>query len=547
MSLYPQQEKLVHDIYGAWRSGLRNVLYYLPTGGGKTRVFSHIVKHEAGLSAVIAHREELVLQASLNLARDEVPHRVIGPSSLAREVTRQHVREYGRSWYNPQARAAVASVDSLKPGNKALAAWAAQVDLWVNDEAHHVTRDNKWGRAVGMFTNARGLGPSATPRRHDGLGLGRHADGVFDALVEGPDMRWHIDNGYLTDYDLIAPTASIDRARLRLGASGDYTQDSLATESKRQRAQITGDALTHWCKFAYGRQTIIFTTDIDTAEAVADSFSRSGSPALALSSRDSPDARREGLAKFRAGVIKVLVNVDLFGEGFDLPAVECVIFARPTMSFSLYCQQFGRALRTMPGKLRAIIIDMVGNCLLPHLGLPDRPQIWTLDRAERMGRGATPLDVIPSTRCLNAKCFRIYERVLPKCPYCGTEPPLPTGRAGPEIVDGDMRLVDAEIILTLRGRVAEVDRDPVQAGAKWAKHLPPQAVARNVRLHTERQEAQATLRDAIAAWAGVHVARGASEGEVYRRFFYATGVDILHAQTLGPADAEKIRTKLLTG
>jgi len=165
------------------------VLLQLPTGGGKTVILARIIRETAGAVCAIAHRRELVSQISLALAREGVRHRVIGPREVVQFCARYHVEETGRSYYDASSAVAVASVDTLVAREADLRAWASSVRLWVQDEAHHVLTGNKWGLAAAMFPQARGLGVTATPGRADGRGLGRHADGVFDALVSGPGMR----------------------------------------------------------------------------------------------------------------------------------------------------------------------------------------------------------------------------------------------------------------------------------------------------------------------------------------------------------------------
>lgn len=201
------QSDVLRGIVAEWTAGARNVLAVLPTGGGKTVCFAYAIANHPGGSVAIAHRAELVSQMSLALAREGVRHRVIGPASLSRSCERLHLDELQRLYVDPNARCAVASVDTLVRMDKS-DPWFAQVTLWVQDEAHHVLADNKWGDACAMFPNARGLGVTATPLRADGKGLGRHADGLMDALVVGTTMRELIERGYLTDYRVFAPPAT---------------------------------------------------------------------------------------------------------------------------------------------------------------------------------------------------------------------------------------------------------------------------------------------------------------------------------------------------
>ena len=203
--LRPYQEEVKQEIYEAWGTGNQNVLAVLPTGSGKTVLFAQLTEENPGASCVIAHRQELVSQISKALARNGVRHRIIGPSSLIKWIISDHMREFGRSFYDPSNPVAVAGVDTLIRRQSSLSSWLPTVTQWVMDEGHHILADNKWGKAAAMFPNARGLAVTATPERADGKGLGRDAEGLIDHMVVGPSLRWMIDEGYLTDCKIYAP------------------------------------------------------------------------------------------------------------------------------------------------------------------------------------------------------------------------------------------------------------------------------------------------------------------------------------------------------
>lgn len=521
----PYQLKFKTDIYGAWAAGARNVIGVLPTGGGKTFTFSEIVKECTSPAAVIAHRQELVVQISLALARDEIPHRIIGPTAVVRLANGVQMDELGRSFYHPKAPVAVAGVDTLIRRQAELAVWMRSVGLWVIDEAHHVVRGNKWGAAVEMFPNARGLGVTATPIRLDGRGLGRHADGVFNAMIEGPTMRELISAGYLTDYRIFAPPSDLDLSVVKISAtSGEYNPDQLRQAVKK--SHVIGDVVAHYLKIAPGKLGVTFAPSVDIAGDIATRFNASGVPAAVVSA-DTPDHDRVSiLRRFKTRQLMQLVNVDLFGEGFDLPAIEVISMARPTQSFSLYAQQFGRPLRIMLGKKTAIIIDHVGN--VARHGLPDARRVWSLDTREKRSRDAD-LDAIPVTTCL--ACFAVYERFHATCPFCGHKN-QPASRAGPEYVDGDLTELDPATLAVMRGEIDRID-GPVM----FPNSLAMPARMRLDRVHRERQNAQAALRASIAWWAGYQSAAGRSESESYKRFYWQFGVDVMTAQTLNARDA----------
>lgn len=400
---------------------------------------------------------------------------------------------------------------------------------------HHLLRANKWGRAIELFPNAKGLGVTATPTRADGAGLGRHADGVFDHMVEGPGMRWLIDQGYLTDYRIFAPPSDLIMDDGDVGSTGDYSAPKM--RAKAQKSHIIGDVVTHYLRIAPGKRGVTFATDVETATEMAARFNAAGVPAAVVHAKSKN--RDQIVRDFRAGKYMMLVNVDIFGEGFDLPAIDVVIMARPTMSYSLYAQQFGRALRIMDGKLVAIIIDHVGN-VMRH-GLPDRHREWTLDRREKRSKGRDP-DVLPTRTC--QECLAVYEAIYVACPYCH-HVNEPAGRSRPEQVDGDLLELDPATLAAMRGEIARIDESHLDLKRRM-EHAgaPRQAINGAVANHRDRQDAQHKLRDTIALWAGYQRQAGRPDSESYRRFYFRYGVDVATAQTLGRRDAEDLCQKI---
>lgn len=532
IALRPFQAELKRDVYAAWQSGARNVLAVAPTGSGKTVLFSDILHEYPGASVAIAHRHELVSQISVALARNGVRHGIIGQPALVRTCVTLHIAEVGRSYYDPQARCRAAGVDTLVRLDAAADPWFAQVGLWVQDEAHHLLADNKWGTASAMFPNAHGLGVTATPCRADGRGLGRHADGLIDVMVQAPGMRDLIAAGWLCDYRVFAPPSDLDLSAVPLAAGGDFSPDPL--RKAVHASHILGDVVAHYLRIAPGRLGVTFAVDVEHAGEIAAAYRASGVPAEVISAGTPVIARAQILRRFAAGDVRQLVNVDLFGEGFDLPALEVVSMARPTQSYGLYCQQFGRALRPMQGKTHALVIDHVGN--VHRHGLPDAPRVWSLDRRERRSRG-TPDDVVPVRTC--PACTGVYERVHGlTCPYCG-ETAEPVSRGAPSFVDGDLFELSPEALAAMRGEV-----DPPVA------YHPDPVIARSLAArHRERADAQSELRDAMAHWAGQRsqATDEATVRRLQREFFVTHGVDVLTAQALPRAEAEALRARVEGG
>lgn len=544
MDLRPYQSQLVNDVWGSWTAGARNVLMRLDTGGGKTVILAFLVnlwvQQARGAVAVIAHRQELVSQLSMTLARYGIVHNIIAAEKVRKAIIAGQIAEFGRSFYSPGSLVTVASIDTLiRVDASWFVAWCAQVTLWITDEGHHVVRDNKWHAGIELFTNPQvhGLLPTATPARADGKGLGAHADGVAHVMVQGPPMRWLIEQKYLTDYRIICPDSDLVMYE-EAGASGDWSSAQLKEASKR--SHIIGDVVREYLRWAPGKLGITFTTDVETAAAMTQAYRAAGVRAETLTGKTDDGYRRQILKQFARREVTQIVAVDIISEGFDLPAIEVASMARPTQSLPLYMQQFGRALRPLEGKGDALILDHAGNTLR-HQGPPDKPRPWTLDRrAKRGGGGGIPLRV-----CVG--CWQPYERTRVVCPYCGASPPPPDERSSPAAVDGDLSELAPEVLARLRMAVEEVDQS-TDDYRRWlaSRNVPRENFILNTRRHEERQEAQARLRGAMEAWVGRALAQGLRDREVHRRFFHVFGVDVLTARALGRAEAEQLTERINT-
>lgn len=530
--LRPFQQKLEADIYAAWERGARNVMPVAATGSGKTVVLSKLLNDESGASIAIAHRQELISQISLAHARNGLRHRLIG-SNMTKIVSALHIAEFGHTGFlNPNAKASVGGVDTIARMS-ADDPYFKQVRKFVIDEGHHVLRENKWGKVAAMFPNALGLFPTATPARADGKGLGRHADGLVDELVLAPSMRDIINMGYLTDYRIFAPPSNLDMTGVAISqATGDFNKDQVRKAVHKSR--IVGDIVSHYVKIAKGKLGVTFSVDVEEATRQAAEFQAAGVRAEVVSAKTPDHLRMQILRRFKNREIDQLVNVDLFGEGFDLPAIEVVSFGRPTASFPLYVQQFGRSLRILEGKDYAIIIDHVNN-VVRH-GLPDKVVEWTLDRRGKRSSGKS--DAIPIRICANPSCVSAYERTHRCCPYCGHYPE-PALRSSPEYVDGDLFELDAETLAKMRGEIARIDAGPViPYGAA------PEVAGAIRKRHWERQGAQATLRNAIAWWAGLQDSLGYSQSESFRRFNFKFGIDVANAQMLSARESRELTERI---
>lgn len=393
------------------------------------------------------------------------------------------------------------------------------------------TEPNKWGKAVGMFCNARGLGVTATPIRADGQGLGRKWDGVFDHMIIGPTMRQLIDRNYLADYEVVCPTSDLDTSESPLSADGDWSPQTLRKAAKK--SHIVGDTVSNYIKYAHGRSAIVFATDVETAVEMAQRFRDRGIRAEAVHSKTDEVVRDKHLTDFAQKRIDVLINVDLFDEGFDCPSCDVIIMARPTASLGKYLQMVGRALRYMQGKI-ALIIDQVSN-ILRH-GLPDKDRFWSLARREKKSKGPDPEEL--KLRVCRS-CTRPHEPYLVSCPYCGAEKPSPAPRERTiQTVEGDLILLDRETLAKLRA--ATTPESPADVAARVA-HVTQNPIAAKgaAKRQLEKIEAHERLKTAIAQWAAIQRLKGLDDRAIQRLFYITLGIDVLSA-----LDASKTRADM---
>lgn len=466
----------------------------------------------------------------MTLAKYGVRHNLIASLPVCRAIARNHVEELGYSFYDPNGRVCVASVDTLIR-RELPESWVRQVTMGVIDEGHHVVEDNKWHEAMKLFPDsARWLLPTATPKRADGKGLGRGYGGLADIMVRGPEMRWLIDQGYLSDYRIICPPSDLE-VLSGVSASGDWSTKAL--KEAAERSHIIGDVVQGYLKYAAGKLHVTFSTDVSTAVKQAAAFRAAGIPAECLTGETDDAVRRSILKRFERREIMEIVAVDIISEGFDLPAIEAISMARPTASLAVYMQQFGRALRIMEGKGKAIVIDHAAN-VLRHQGPPDKPRPWTLGAIERRKRAEPTVEI---KVCV--ACYEPYEGTSRTCPNCGHYE-APSSRSSPGEVAGDLEELDPEVLQRLREAVNQVDLDAAIYRGELMnapQRMPHVGMMGLVNRHRERQDAQQTLRHAMAMWGGWRRDEGDSDTEMQRRFFYLFGMDVMTAQALGTRDA----------
>lgn len=381
-SLRDYQERDIARLREAFTRHHR-VVYVLPTGGGKTVLFSFMARKSAELGKrvmILVHRRELIHQTCAKLA---APHGVIAAGFTP---------DYHESIQVVSVQTAVRRKDVC-----------SGFSFIVVDECHHTTAST-YQAVLALNPDAHVLGVTATPARMDGHGL----DSLFDVLVEGPDVKTLTESGHLAPAVVYAPSLiDVSGCRTRMG---DYAHGDLADAA--DKPTITGDALEQYRKFADRAPSIAFCVSVEHAHHVAAAFRAAGYRACAVDGGMNQAERDRVIAALGRGEVEVLTSCDLISEGVDVPVVKCGILLRPTKSLTLAMQQIGRILRPAPGKDRAVILDHAGNCL--RHGLPTTERQWTLQGFHKQRKKDD--EEIRVRRC--PVCFAVHEPAK-QCPYCG--------------------------------------------------------------------------------------------------------------------------------
>ena len=341
---YQQEMKL--RLFKEWELH-RSVMVQMPTGTGKTHLLAAIVREFLRGSGsrvwIVAHRRELVEQIEETVSR------------------------HGMS--KEDGRVRVMSIQWLSRNRKHM---DEEPDLIVIDEAHHALAETYrilWEN----YPEARKLGMTATPCRLNGKGF----TDLFDSLIASWTVAEFIGKGWLSSFDYVSIRANSREQRLidslkKRGADGDYQVKEMNEVLNRETS--IGRLYESVERYARGKKGIVYAVSIAHARRIAACYSAHGLEAVAIDSRTPASERRELVEAFRRGKVKVLVNVDIFSEGFDCPDVEFVQLARPTLSLAKYLQQVGRGLRKSGDKESCMLIDNVG--LHRIFGLPVRERDW---------------------------------------------------------------------------------------------------------------------------------------------------------------------------
>ena len=417
-NLRPYQRDVIARLESEITAGGRRLLLVAPTGAGKTVIAGAVIADAAQNRKrvlVLAHRRELIQQTSAKLHAIGIDHGIIQAGFPTRPGEGVQVASIATL----HARAVRSSKMELPPA-----------DLVVVDEAHH-SRAQTYRRLIDAYSSSIILGMTATPCRGDGRGLGN----VFETIIECPSVSELIAASYLVPTRVFAPTRP-DLSGVRV-ERGDYVEAQLASRMDNKR--LVGDVVSHWHRLAERRPTVVFATGVAHSVHLRDEFRASGVWSEHLDGTTPFGDRDSILAKLAAGRVEVLVNAMVLTEGWDQPAVSCLVLARPTKHMGIYRQMVGRVLRPAPGKTDALILDHAG-AVFEH-GFVEEPVKWTLSedrRPENPAHAARSQHLAPAlATCPECAAVRLEGR---PCGTCGWRP---QPKAAPvEVEAGELGHVD---------------------------------------------------------------------------------------------------------
>ena len=351
IKLFDYQEDMKERIEKALRLH-RSVMAQMPTGTGKTYLLTAVIDSFVSNNPkenvwIVAHRRELVSQID-ETVRKFHSYSASNTSSLLSSVKAMSIQWLMRHYDEIEE----------EPG------------MIVIDEAHHAlakTYKEMWEK----FPKAKFLGLTATPCRLNGKGF----TDLFDVLVQSWSVPEFISKGRLATYDFVSIKSDGVTQRLidslqKRGADGDYQNKEMdMLLNKKPSIERLYRSLEEYAK---DRKGIVYAINISHAQKITKLYQEHGVKAIAIDSKTPAMERQQDIEAFKKGDIQVLVNVDIFSEGFDCPDVEFVQLARPTLSLAKYLQMVGRGLRVAKGKKNCVIIDNVG--LYRVFGLPS--QVW---------------------------------------------------------------------------------------------------------------------------------------------------------------------------
>lgn len=395
MELRPYQQEAKEAVKREWASGNRKTLLVLPTGCGKTIVFSKLTEDQVRSGErvlILAHRGELLEQAA---------DKLISATGLRCAVEKAE-ETCLNSWY----RVTVGSVQSLQRTKRLEQFPHDYFDCIVVDEAHHCLSDG-YQRVLSHFDTAKVLGVTATPDRGDMRNLGV----FFDSLAYEYTLPRAIKDGYLSPIKALTVPLTLDLSAVSM-QNGDFKAAEVGTALDPYLYQIADEML----KYAADRKTVVFLPLVKTSQKFCEILNQKGFRAAEVNG-ESKD-RAEILKDFNSGRYNVLCNSMLLTEGWDCPSVDCVVVLRPTKVRSLYSQMVGRGTRLSPGKDHLLLLDFLWHTERHELCHPANLICEDEDVARKMTENindaACPVDISEAEKQAGEDVIAEREEALAK-------------------------------------------------------------------------------------------------------------------------------------
>ena len=391
------QQQLLEQAAADLMPGMARVMLQLPTGGGKTHIAGALLRRwlHSGRKAVwLTHRTELAEQTRgmLTDAGVSAINLTWRPGNDAPFIANGVV---------------ILMAQTVGRRTNRMQVWGkyGSDDLLVIDEAHHATAGG-WERAIDQWPG-RVIGLTATPWR---LSKIEGFDHLFQKLLHGPQVSELQGGGWLCQARVLMPKLEEVIRGGAINAVGEYSESGIEQANRDRPDVMTAGALRFWQFHAAERQTVIYAISQDHARNLAKVFNEAGIPAAVMLSDTLPQERAEAIESFANGTLRVLVNVAVATEGFDLPDASCVVITRPTLSLALYLQMVGRGLRPKANGGDCLILDLAGNAEI-H-GLPEDERQWSLAPRGNNADGDAPV-----VRC--DKCDGVSPAAGQNCAHCG--------------------------------------------------------------------------------------------------------------------------------
>ena len=439
IELRDYQIEMLDRLQRTWREGKRSVMVQMPTGTGKTVVMAALLeslspdpsterkslspdpspkregrrlarsgaleelkneeikelKSPFGGVVIVAHRRELIQQIQDTLNRLEIKN--------GKLKEKNEVIDKNEATIDDEVTVVVESIQKL---SRHLDEVEMEPSLVIIDEAHHAlakTYRALWER----WPKAKFLGLTATPCRMDGTAF----TDLFDVLLQSKDIQWFIKEGWLSDFEYVSVLPDSEEMRKvrglkKRGADGDYQTKEMAM------VMDCPESIEHlyntYISYTRGKKGIVYAIDRAHAQHIAEYYTEKGVKACWIEAKTPAKDRERLVREYREGRMDVIVNVDIFSEGFDCPEVEFIQLARPTLSLAKYLQQVGRGMRVSAGKPHVLILDQVG--LYQTFGLPTVDRDWLqLFLGKEQGKGQADI-----SRCVAVEDTEDKELVNPQ-------------------------------------------------------------------------------------------------------------------------------------